>query len=206
MSLALLQSALLLPLELTLNQLLALDQSSREKLAELEGGTLAVEVSQPSLSIFITASKGGLRLSSHHEGLVSTTVAGSATSLLQLLLKRQPVSNLRNSNVELRGSTAFAQSLQNLLLGLRIDWEYQLSRLIGDLPTQFVASGINKSQDYLQRTGERIKQDLGDFLQEEGRLVPATSELEQFYQDVQALVLRLDRLDARLAQATLHKG
>ena len=44
------------------------------------------------------------------------------------------------------------------------------------------------------------------FVLEEGRLVPAADELEKFYSDVQALVLRLDRLDARMTRHTQHSN
>jgi ubiquinone biosynthesis accessory factor UbiJ len=120
------------------------------------------------------------------------------------LLKREALTSLHNSGLELRGNTGFAQSLQNLLQQAHIDWEYQLSRVLGDIPTQLLADGVHKSQEYLQRTTHRVSRDIGDFLREEGRLVPATEELEKFYSDVQSLVLRLDRLDARLAQLARH--
>ena len=129
-----------------------------------------------------------------------------ALALAALLLKREPIFGLHNSGLDLRGNTGFAQSLQGLLLESRIDWEYQLSRVLGDIPTQLVADGVHKSQDYLQRTAQRVSRDISDFVLEEGRLVPATGELEKFYADVQALVLRRDRLDARLTHHTQLKN
>ena len=98
------------------------------------------------------------------------------------------------------------RSLQGVLLESRIDWEYQLSRVLGDIPTQLVADGVHKSQAYLRRTAQRVSRDISDFVLEEGRLVPAADELEKFYSDVQALVLRLDRLDARMTRHTQHRN
>lgn len=206
MSLALLQSAMLLPLELAVNQLLALDASSTRKLAALEGGTLAVLMKQPTAEVFITINSGKLRLTPRFEGETTATLIGPATALAALLLKREPISGLHNTGIELRGNTAFAQSLQGVLLESRIDWEYQLSRVLGDIPTRLVADGIHKSQHYLQRAAQRINRDISDFVLEEGRLVPAADELEKFYADVQALVLRLDRLDARVTRHTHHRN
>ncbi|MES2604058.1 MAG: SCP2 sterol-binding domain-containing protein, partial [Pseudomonadota bacterium] len=61
MSFALLQSALLLPIELTLNQLLALDAASRSRLAAMAGKTIAVEVQQPALTIYVSVQTDKLR-------------------------------------------------------------------------------------------------------------------------------------------------
>jgi ubiquinone biosynthesis protein UbiJ len=161
---------------------------------------------QPTAELFIRISGGKVRLTPRFEGEATATISGSAAALAALLLKREPIFGLHNSGLDLRGNTGFAQSLQGLLLESRIDWEYQLSRVFGDIPTQLVADGVHKSQEYLQRTARRVSRDISDFLLEEGRLVPATAELEKFYSDVQALSLRLDRLDARLTRYTQHKN
>lgn len=204
MSLALLQSAMLLPLELAVNRIVALDQASAGKLAALEGNTLAIVLKQPAAEYCISIAGGKLRLSPRHEGAATATLSGTPSALLRLLLKREPLTGLQNSGLELHGNTGFAQSLQNTLLGLQIDWEYQLSRVLGDIPTQLLADGVHKSRDYLQKTAERAKRDVGDFLIEEGRLVPAADEMETFYADIQALVLRLDRAAARLDRLDSH--
>jgi len=206
MSIALLQSALLLPLELAVNGVLALDSASRQRLGKLAGNTLAIVVRQPEITLFLSIDANKIRLGLRHEGTVKSTLLGSATALAGLLFKREPLTSLQDKDLELRGDTGFAQSLQNLLLDLHIDWEYQLSRVMGDVPVQLLASGVHKSQDYLQKTVQRINQDLGNFLQDESGVLPAAAELEVFYSEVQALVLRLDRLDARLQNLPDHKA
>ncbi len=205
MSFALLQSAMLLPLELAVNGVLALDASSRARLSKLAGNTLALAVRQPEFTLYLCVDANKIRLSSRHEGPITTTLLGTASALASLLIKREPLTNLQHTTLELRGDTGFAQSLQNLLLDLHIDWEYHLSRVMGDVPVQMLASGVNKSQAYLRKTAQRISQDVENFLHDESGLLPAAAELENFYSDVQALTLRLDRLDARLQSLTVHK-
>jgi ubiquinone biosynthesis protein UbiJ len=205
MSFALLHSAMLLPLELAINSVLALHAGSRQRMGKLAGNTLAVVVKQPEFTLYLSVDAQKLRLSSRHEGPVTTTLLGSASALAGLLLKREPLTNLQGMELELRGDTGFAQSLQNLLLDLHIDWEYQLSRVLGDVPVQMLATGVHKSQAWLQKTAQRISQDVSNFLQDESGVLPAAAELEAFYSDVQVLVLRLDRLEARLQNLTNHK-
>ena len=205
MSFALLQSAMLLPLELAINSMLALDAGSRQRLAKLAGHTLAVRVRQPEFTFYLCVDASKLRLTSHYEGPVTTTLLGSASALAGVLVKRAPLTNLQGTTLELRGDTGFAQSLQNLLLDLHLEWEFHLSRVLGDVPVQLLADGAHKSQAYLQLTAQRIRQDVEAFLHDESALLPAAAELETFYSEVQALVLRLDRLDVHLQNLTNHK-
>jgi ubiquinone biosynthesis accessory factor UbiJ len=200
MSFALLQTALLLPIELALNQVLNLDTASKPRLAKLEGRTLAIQVQQPTLSLFIKIYGGKLHLSSMHEGEASTTIVGSASSLLALLLKREELTSLQGKGVELRGDIGFAQALQKLLLDLDIDWEFHLSRFIGDIPTQALHDGLAKTQQYVSRTTQRVSEDVQNFLKEESGLLPSSVELENFYAQVQALVMRVDRSEARVVR------
>ncbi len=199
MSFALAKSALLWPLELAVNQVLQLDPASRARLAPLAGSSLAIALQRPALTVFVIVHADRLQLSPHLEGPATTTVAGSPLALATLLLQRQSLVSLQGTGVELRGSTAFAQALQQLLLNLDIDWEFQLSRLLGDIPTRIVADSVHATTSYVQRTASRVRDDIGDFLLEESRLLPTASELERFADNLQALALRIDRAEARLS-------
>ena len=197
MSLALLQTALLMPLEFTINKLLMLDAGSHARLARLQSRTLALHITTPDTVLYIRADSRGLHLSPVFEGEVSASLHGPASAMLGLLLQSDKASNLQASNLELRGNTAFVEGLQNLLLDLDLDWEFQLSRIIGDLPTQALGSGLRQTQELLQTTGRRLKEDATEYLFEESALLPAGPELEFFYTGIDELVLHLDRLEAR---------
>ena len=197
MSFAMFQSALLLPVELAINGVLALDAASRQRLANLDGGTLGVHSTAPSANVFIEVQGNRLRLSTLHEGSTSASLHGPASALLGLLLRREPTESLHASKVELRGDTAFVQQLQALLRELDIDWEYHLSKLVGDIPTQAAADGMRKAGAELRRVGERTRENVSEYLFEEAAMLPRADELESFYRDVAELKLRADRLQAR---------
>ena len=196
MSLALLQTALLMPAELALNSLLALDTAAAARLQALQGKTLAVHISQPAFVLYVSITAKGLHLSSVFEGQPDASLHGSIPALMKLLAKGAGISNLHAMNVELRGNTGFVQQLQNLLLDLDIDWEFQLSRLIGNLPTSLISSGFNQVADFAKNSGSRFKQNLQEYLAEESTLLPRAHELEAFYSSVNELALRVDRLQA----------
>lgn len=200
MSFAMFQGALLLPLELAINGVLMLDVTSKQKLARLEGGTLAVHSTQPSASVFVKVQGNRLHLSALHEGDATATLHGPATALLGLLLRRGATASLHANHVELRGDTAFVQQLQALLRDLDIDWEYHLSKVVGDIPTQAAADTLQKAGAELRRTGARVRENFSEYLHEEAGILARADELEAHYNDIADLKLRAERLQARIDQ------
>lgn len=199
MSLALLQTALFLPAEFLLNQLLALDTASAARLAALDGRTLAVHVSSPNLDLYISIRNRKLHLSPVFEGGADAQLFGTASNLLRVLVQQTPVSNLAPFKVELQGSTAFMQNLQNLLKDLDIDWEFHLSQLIGDLPVAGMRKGMDVGGEFTNRTAKNTLNNIRDYLNYECDIIPAKSAAEQFYTDITELTLRADRLQAKIS-------
>jgi ubiquinone biosynthesis protein UbiJ len=207
MSFALLQTALLMPAELALNGLLSLDAATAARLQALQGKTLAVFVSQPEFVLYVSITAKGIHLSPVFEGAPDASLHGSIPGLMKLLAKGTGLTNLHPINVELRGNTGFVQQLQTLLVDLDIDWEFQLSRLIGNLPTSLISSGFNQVAEFTRTSGTRFRQNLQDYLAEESTLLPRAGELEAFYSAINELTLRVDRLQARLELFThAHKS
>lgn len=197
MSFAMLQSALLLPVELAINGVLALDTASRQRLGKLDGGTLGVHATQPSIDVFIKIQGGRVHLASVHEGPETASLHGRASALAGLLL-RERTDTLHPTGIELRGDTAFVQQLQQLLRDLDIDWEYHLSKVAGDIPTQAFADGLRKAGSEARRTADRMRENIDEYLHEEASLLPRADELEAHYRGIADLKLRADRLQARL--------
>ena len=204
MSLALLQTALMMPAELLLNQLLTLDAASDKRLAELEGSTLALHVTAPELNIFISIRQHKLHLSPVFEGTATASLHGSASALLRILVQQTPVTNLAPFKVELQGSTAFVQALQNLRKELDVDWEFHLSRLVGDLPVAGLRKSMEASHACVARAGQSTLQNIQEYLAYESTLLPSQTAAEQCYTDINELTLRADRLQAKLALQQNH--
>lgn len=202
MSLALLQTALLLPLQGSLNALLALDAASPGRLSRLEGKTLAIDCTAPRLALFISIGNGQLRLSPVYEGPAAATLSGPATALLQLLLRDETPASLAPLGVSLQGSTAFMQDLQTLLRDLDIDWQFHLSRLTGDLPVAAVERAASAGRDFAGSTLAAARRNLDDYLRHESGLLPPQSGVQAFAAALVELNLQLDRLEARLARLT----
>lgn len=200
MSLALLQSVLLLPIEAMLNRALALDARTRTRLAPHEGRTLALYTLRPTGSLFISVRQQALHLSVVHDSACTATLSGPAGSLLGLLRRGGNVENLHASGLELRGNTAFIQDLQTALRELDPDWEFRLARIFGDVPVALLGDTLRELRTALGHAGSRLHENTRDFLQEESGLLAAPAALESFSEQLEMLTLRLDRLEARIAR------
>ncbi len=126
------------------------------------------------------------------------SISGSATALLGMLGARPDQRPLVNPAIQVGGDGEFVQSVYRLFSGMEIDWQEPLSRIIGDVPThglQQLLAGVKN----LTRSGtESVKRNIDEYLHEEGRLVPPGNQVEVFDQELDALRLRLDRLQARI--------
>jgi ubiquinone biosynthesis accessory factor UbiJ len=205
MSLALLQSTLLLPVEQMLNVLLALDTATAARLRRLDGNALAVRATAPTIDVFIAVRGDRLHLSALWDSPVRASLHGSTSALLRLLAHRGSVDTLQALGVELRGDAGFVQELRSVLLALDVDWEYHFSKLAGDIPTQALASGLREMSSFLRKTGARLREDLDEYLHEEARLLPTAAELDTFYTAIEELRLRADRLRARVDALAVSK-
>ena len=200
MSLPLLKTALLLPLEHLLNTLIATDAAGPSRLAAMEGKVLAVKGENPAFSLFVSTTAGKLHLAVIHEGPVTTTLKGPTSGMMKLLLRKGDVHSLQPLGLVLTGETGFMTQLQNLLLDLQVDWEYHLARLTGDIPVQQLREGLEHGRAFAGRFSSRLQEDFREYVTEEARLLPTTDEAEQLYRAITDLVLRLDRLEAGVDQ------
>ena len=125
------QVAVAASLEAVVNKALQFDPGSRYALARLRGKVLALEFSQPNVTVFLLPVEHGVRIQSAYDGEVTTRIKGSPLALLGLV--RSKHTNLANSGVEVFGSTGFLIELQKILQGLDIDWEEAISSVFGDI-------------------------------------------------------------------------
>ncbi len=102
---------------------------------------------------------------------------------------------LFSGQVEIEGDTALAQRFGDFMAGLEIDWEEQLSRLTGDYVAHAVGTRLRAAGRWGQGSLATLGQDLKEYLQEEGRLLPTRYELDQFLAAVDRLRdARVERL------------
>lgn len=193
-----LSTAALASAEKIINATLAYDPASRIALAELSPQVLAVHISAPDFKIFVMPSAEGIELHGHCEGEITTQLEGTLPALLSLI--KSDRLNLKDSGVQLFGSTSFLAELQNILKNLDIDWEEMLSQIFGDIIGHQGAELIRSKMSWTKDRVSNIQRLTSEFLTEELRVLPSAPELNFFNAQVDELKLGSDRVTARIEQ------
>lgn len=183
--------------EKIISTLLVQDNAALEKVRALSGKILQVHCEQPTLSLYIQFVDDQLFLLQGVAKGADCSLQGKAASLLKLLVTRNSAS-MHSEGIKVTGNTGVLSGTQEILEDLDIDWEYQLSHVIGDIPTQLLADGIDLTRRFFKRASASVREDVSHFLVTEKKLFPEKNDLESFCSDVDALRLRVDRLSGRI--------
>ena len=194
----LLSTAVCTAIELSINKVLSLDPSGQTKLSALSGPVIAIQCTSPELEIFISVRNQAIHLSTYYEGEPDTCIIGSANALLRLLTAKDKNHSFYDKELALQGRLEHLQALQKVLLGLNIDWEFHLSKFIGDIPTQTFSDSVATASHFAKNTHDSLMMDIDEYVHEERKLFPSERELESFYGSIDALRLKLDRVQARV--------
>jgi ubiquinone biosynthesis accessory factor UbiJ len=164
----------------------------------LQGTSLQVDINGIT-RIRANAHHGRLALTAGDDSAADAVISGSPPALLQLLkggARRGP----EMPAAQIRGDAEIANRYRELFMLARPDPEEELSRWIGDFPARRVSQftqALFKLARHARRTaGENI----AEYLQEEGRDLVNTTELDEFLRGVDELRETADRIEARLAR------
>lgn len=201
-----LTQALLAAVERGLNRVLALDSTALPRLARLNGRVIAVECQAPAVQLFILADGQGLRLASQWAGAVDCTLRAPAGALLRLALAKDKQAVLHEPEVDLDGDSGALMELAGVLQDLDLDWEYELSRWLGPVPTALLAGHLRSRAGWTRENLNSLQLSLADYLSEESRTLVGRREADARFAELDDLKLSLDRLDARIERlAQRHK-
>jgi ubiquinone biosynthesis protein UbiJ len=191
-------------LESTLNGYLRLDPEALGRLAPLHGRLIRLQIRGlglgAGLDLYLVPGPKGLQLFPDYEGEPDCTLSGTPLGFARLSKGVRGSDELFKGRVEIRGDTEVSQRFGEVLAELDIDWEEQLSRLIGDLLAHKVGRGVRAGEHWGRQTAEVFTTNLKEYLQEEVRLLPTRFEAEEFTSGVERLRDDLERLEARLAR------
>jgi ubiquinone biosynthesis protein UbiJ len=176
-------------------------QSSRARTAaeRLEGRVLALTLEGTPLTLFFRVVEGRIAIDTQHEGVADASLSGTPLSLLSMVGPGAE-ERLRGSGIRIAGDAEVAQRFRELLQHAQPDFEEELSRVIGDVAARQVANIARGFFDWGRKAAGSLSMNVAEYLQEEGRDVPARVELDEFLEAVDQLREAADRLEARLAR------
>ncbi len=199
-------------METALNAYLALDPQVQEKLAQLQGRVIAIELESapgtPLLTFYVLPGENGIELLTQYAGEADTILSGMPLALakMSLVSKFEAIKpdypdtgeDLFSDEVVIRGDVELGQHFRRILDEMDIDWEEHLSHLTGDIVAHKTGNVVREVGQWWQQALGTLASDAGEFMQQESELLPEADELSQFMQEVDLLRSDLDRLEERV--------
>lgn len=186
------------PVEIALNHYLSLDPSSRERLAPLAGKTIGLEVRGIPGQVLLRVGDGVVNVLSRSEQAADSTIRASLFTWFRLGLSRDASASAAMGEVDLGGDVHTARRFQKFWYGVDIDWEEQLSRVLGDVAAHQVGRLARSAGTWLKQVNATLQQDTAEYLQEEARQLAIPAQVELFLSDVDRLRHDVDRLAVRV--------
>lgn len=185
-------------LETALNQYLALDEDVSLFLAPLAGKVIAITVNPFNETLYLCPTETTIQCLENFEGEVDTTLTGSLTAFGQMGLSSTPMRSLFSGDVEITGDMSTGRKFQRLFENLDIDLEEKLSHFTGDILAHKIGNVFRSTENWSKESLETFKLNATEFLQEETRDLPAKTEADIFYRQVDELRMNYDRLEAHI--------
>jgi ubiquinone biosynthesis protein UbiJ len=185
-------------LEKALNAYLRLDPEIAARLVAIDGKLIGLEIVNPDISLLLRPRNNEIQVSAYPSFEPDTIIRGTPLSLARLGLTSDVAGGLSTRGIEIRGDAEVGRVFQDVLVSIEIDWEEMFAAWIGDIPAHQTGNLLRGLVGYLNSTMDKLRMDISEYLQEEGRITPTRVEIEAFMNEVDWLREEVDRLAARV--------
>ena len=202
-----LMSRLLLPqvatatLELIMNKALALNNNKSVSFSAVAQKTLTLALAELPFTLCFTvnttANQAVVIVRSSAE-FSDCTINTSINTLNKLKAQQSLTQLIKQDELDVTGDIKIAQQFANIAQSLEIDWQTELAKHLGDVPTHKLLQFGNKITKSLVGKGKQLDADIGEYLVHEKRLVVTTSQINAFNQKTKDVASKVDSLSARI--------
>jgi ubiquinone biosynthesis protein UbiJ len=188
-------------LELIINKALALNNNKSVSFAAVAQKTLTLELAELPFTLCFTvntsASKTVVIVRSRTE-FSDCTINTSFNTLNKLKANQSLTQLIKQDELDVTGGIKIAQQFANIAQSLEIDWQTELAKHLGDVPTHKLLQFGNKITKSLVGKGKQLEADIGEYLVHEKRLVVTNSQINTFNQKTKDVASKVDTLSARI--------
>ena len=184
-------------LETALNRALVLDPETRAALAPLNGQRLQLHLESPPLAMELRVEGEALRVGPAQGEEPDLSVRAGIGALLGQLPFLKSSGATPVGKVRISGDAELARQLQRLAEGFDPDWEQPFADALGPVIGPQVAKAVRAGLREARAQGAAFAKAGADYLTEESRDLVPKAEQQAFFDDVDALRDRVERLAAR---------
>jgi len=185
-------------LDQTTKILLDLDAAGKDNLSTLEGKILCLDITVPSVTIYIEVLDKGLKISDSIHGEYDVRLQGPITAFTKLTGANAGGSIMSNGQLSIEGDIETAQNFAKILSELDLDWEELAARFIGDTAARKVGNLCRDFSGWVADTSKQSANNFAEYLQEEKQLLVTNLAAENFQTRLSELRADVDRLQQRI--------
>jgi len=189
---------LTIALESALNNYLKLDLDVSELLSPLAGKVIELTVEPFGETVYLCPTADAIQVLDAYPAAPATRISGSLWSLGLMGISAKPMRSVFSGEVKIEGDMTTGRKFQELFDKLNIDLEEKLSHVTGDVIAHQIGNLFRTGSRWTRQSIRTFELNLGEFLQEETRDLPAGPETDIFYRHVDELRADFDRLNCRI--------
>lgn len=186
---------LLRPLQSAINHALSYDQDTQNRLATLDDKLVQLIVTDWGITLWLKVSDKTIFLFNECSGEADAVIEANLMDFAKTGISKNVHAQ---SKIKFKGDIHLAQTMQQILLKLNIDWESFIANKTGDRLASLISQGASKLKNAFTKQRQFLEQDTKDFLTDDLRALPDKTELTQFYQDINKLRDDTERLLAKV--------
>ncbi len=181
-------------------KLISLDAQASSQLAAFDDKVILVEIDDFNVRYYISFNKGQIKISESHSSAISAAIKGQSSAFIAAATSQHRSDAIFKGELHFTGEIATAQKFQSFVQSLEIDWQEPIAKVFGDPLGHTLSQGLKSFSGWLIQTGNSMRQDASEYLQEEAKVAPSLSEQQLFFDQVDQIRSKTDRLNARIAR------
>jgi len=185
-------------LETSSRKVLATDPNTLAKLEKLTGKVIALNLQKINQIIYIPIHEDALTIEFAKPDNIDVSLIAKPSTLLKIAHQGIEEASLSDGELVIEGDAIVGQRFASLLNELDIDWEELFSELIGDVPARTLFSFLEQAKTWHSQSSQVMKQNVGNYLNEESGLFAHRYELNEFGENVTNLNNTISQLENRL--------
>jgi len=179
-------------------RLLQSDPTTLERLSELEGKVIALDVEETDFTIYMFPTLAGIRLRNEWDGEIDVHMKGAPSELLKMGLAGKTPVTPGKINIKLEGDLHVGQQFKTILDDMQIDWEELLSQHIGDIAAHHTSRFVSGMHDRIRNAIKATATNGSEYLRYEAEIQPAAWRIDEFNAAVDVVRDDVDRLAMRV--------
>lgn len=185
-------------LETSINQLLSLDDSANERAKPLAGKAIKLNIKELKQPLYFFFANKHIEIFSEYEGPLEVEVSLTLSLLPQLQKSAKITELIKSEQLVIDGDIKLLQQFAELLTNLDIDWPELLSTFTGDVLAHRISSTTSVVISSMKSRSQRTKEQLGQYLNQEIKLLVGQLEFVHFSDQISDLTTQLSQLEQRI--------